>query len=145
VETREPATVRVVTERTYHRCARAGRGSGPGEVRAGETKKREEAIGFKDGERVFYLDEQGRVLGPFTIGIMDDGRIDLWYLNVNHSTGQRVFSEITRWAYEALDMKANLQPIEGDIGDHVHSIVDGEIFTQGDFVPVDVTRLRRVS
>jgi hypothetical protein len=40
---------------------------------------------FKDGEVVFYLDEErNRMLGPFTIGIMDDGSVDLWYKPTLH-------------------------------------------------------------
>ena len=59
---------------------------------------------FKDGDIVKYI-APDRVLGPFRVGIMDDGSVGLWFRSPGREYTPR------------------------DDGDHVHAIVErGETF-----------------
>lgn len=66
---------------------------------------------FQDGDAVKYVAPDG-MLGPFTVGIADDGSVRLWF----RQPGRPCYAE-------------------GDWGDHVHAIVEkGETFPGTDIV-----------
>jgi hypothetical protein len=78
---------------------------------------------FRDGEKVLYLSETGKLLGPFTLYLYDDGTPGLSYVDPR---------------------KGSLYP--EDDGNHVRGIVGDRIITVGspEYGRIDPRRIRHI-